>query len=62
MTKVRLCDVPWIVYAQLKETIIKAFPPIKISEKFYSFRIFTDKVDGKSDYVLLSIVGMLNKT
>lgn len=60
-TKVCLCDAPWIVDTKLKETIIKSFPPIKISENILN--IFTDQVDGISDYVLLpSIVGMLNKT
>lgn len=36
-TKVCLCDAPWVVDTKLKETIIKSFPAIKISEKFNSF-------------------------
>lgn len=40
-TKVCLCDAPWIVDTKLKETVIKSFPPIKISEKFKSFWIFS---------------------
>lgn len=51
------------VYLSWKKQLLRHFHQYqKISKKFYSFRIFTDKIDGKSDYILLSIVGMLNKT